>query len=58
MSMMMRSGMRMMMMVMMSCQVDCAGEEGGIADSDRARIFCKFVGCRAGDCQISNVIVF
>ena len=35
-----------------------SGEEGGIADSDRARIFCKFVSCRAGDCQISNVIVF
>ena len=37
----------------MMAMIMIAGEERGIADFDRARIFCKLSGCRAGDIVVA-----
>ena len=42
-----------MIAMMMMAMVMIAGEERGIADFDRARIFCKLSGCRAGDIVVA-----
>ena len=41
------------MEMMMMAMIMIAGEERGIADFDRARIFCKLSGCRAGDIVVA-----
>ena len=41
------------MAMMMMSMIMIAGEERGIADFDRARIFCKLSGCRAGDIVVA-----
>ena len=41
------------MVMMMMAMIMIAGEERGIADFDRARIFCKLSGCRAGDIVVA-----
>ena len=45
------------MAMMMMAMIMIAGEERGIADFDRARIFCKLSGCWAGDIVVAIMTI-